>query len=309
MVISHEAGHFFGNWHTDPTAANIMNQGLARFLGPDRVFGTADDVDIDFGRGAYWQDEGFAGTEDTLNTIAFGLSTGTRAGTYYDFVSGTLYASGDVDDGHKDELKVQTIGSDLEVYINGQLSLRRPAAGVNRVVLNGSSDRDALDVSTCSLPVTLLGRGGNDVLIGGIGDDVLVGGDGDDLLDGGAGSDILIGGRGADEMRGESGGDLFVGGATAFDNNAAALFSIQAEWSSNRSYEDRVVNLRGTGAGPRANGDFFLTTSGPYATVFEDGSVDTLFGGTDRDWFFAHRTGKKRDEILFLLSNELVDDL
>ncbi|MFV2067240.1 MAG: Ig-like domain-containing protein, partial [Pirellulales bacterium] len=45
--------------------------------GPDRIFGTADDADVDFGDDAFVPNEGFAGIEDTLNAIAFGLSTGT----------------------------------------------------------------------------------------------------------------------------------------------------------------------------------------------------------------------------------------
>src|SRR5262249_22464270 len=79
-IVSHEAGHFFGNWHTDPFLSpfNIMAQYGGLFdLGPDGTFGTADDGDIDFGRGMYSRLEDFVGVEDTLNTIAFGLSTGT----------------------------------------------------------------------------------------------------------------------------------------------------------------------------------------------------------------------------------------
>lgn len=299
-IISHEAGHFFGNWHTDFTAPNIMLPSLLVGIGPDRIFGTADDVDIDFGRGSYLQDEGFAGTEDTLNTLAFGLATGTRAGTYYDFVTGTLYVSGDIDDGHMDKLKVQTVGSDLEVSINGQLSLRRPADGVNRIVLNGSSDRDGLDASACSLPVTLIGRGGNDVLIGGTGDDLLVGSDG---------RDVLVGGHGRDELRGGGGDDLLIGGPTAFDTNVAALSAVQAEWSSNRGYEDRVANLRGAGTGPRANLDFFLMETGPEETNFDDEAEDILAGGADRDWFIVRRTGAKRDYIFDVGDIEFVDEL
>ena len=80
-IVSHEAGHFFANFHTDTFngTSNLMDQGgnLAGLVGvgPDGIFGTVDDVDVDFGRDSYAQNEGFDGVEDTLNSIAFGLST------------------------------------------------------------------------------------------------------------------------------------------------------------------------------------------------------------------------------------------
>lgn len=81
-IVAHEAGHFFANWHTDQfnPSANIMDQGgnlLGTIgVGPDGVFGTGDDVDVDFGKDHFVPNEGFWGIEDTLQSIAFGLSTG-----------------------------------------------------------------------------------------------------------------------------------------------------------------------------------------------------------------------------------------
>ncbi len=330
-LVSHEAGHFFGNWHTDPflNPSNLMNPffSIADFLGPDGLFGSADDQDPKFGPGNYSRLEGFTGVVDTANNIAFGLSTGTKSGTYFDFVTGTLYVTGNIDDGHKDELEVKTVGSDINVYINDKLVLTRPAAGVNRVFLNGSSDKDELDASNYSGPVTLQGRGGNDelegssnndLLFGGTGNDelkgnagndVLVGGDGDDELDGGAGLDLLIGGLGSDELFGGGGGDLLIGARTSFDTNAKALTAVLKEWSSVRSYSDRVANLRGVGTGTRLNENYFLKVSGPQATIFEDAASDKLTGGSGRDWFFARLVGSKKDWITNLSNNELVDQL
>ncbi len=85
-IVAHEAGHFLSSFHTDQfnPFANIMDQGgnaAGTFgLGPDLVFGSADDEDVDFGPDAYVPNEGFTGTEDTLNATAFGLSTGRRRG-------------------------------------------------------------------------------------------------------------------------------------------------------------------------------------------------------------------------------------
>ncbi|MEU4216823.1 PPC domain-containing protein [Actinoplanes sp. NPDC026623] len=81
-VTAHEAGHFFGNFHTDNADAtpNLMDSGGANFdvlfgVGPDGVGGTADDVDVDFGDSQFSPAEGFIGTEDTLGRIVFGVTS------------------------------------------------------------------------------------------------------------------------------------------------------------------------------------------------------------------------------------------
>jgi extracellular elastinolytic metalloproteinase len=175
----------------------------------------------------------------------------------------------------------------------------RSAAGGVRVVFNGVSQgvfqptghliaygqagSDDIRVQgTIRLEALLFGGDGGDRLDGGGGADILVGGNGNDRMNGGAARDILIGGFGADRMDGGGGDDLLVGGSTAHDDNLQALFSLMAEWNSTRDYATRVANLRGTGSGPRANGNYFLDL----ATVFDDGAVDRLTGAGGFDWFF-----------------------
>jgi hypothetical protein len=81
-VVAHEAGHLFGNWHTETfnEVLSIMDAGgdLAGTVGvgADLTFGTADDVDVDLVVDAFFTAEGFTGSEDTTNRTAFGLSTG-----------------------------------------------------------------------------------------------------------------------------------------------------------------------------------------------------------------------------------------
>ena len=83
-IAAHEAGHYFGNWHTNQfnISPNIMDQGgnldNSIGIGLDRIWGTADDVDVDFGDDMFVPNEGFLGIEDTMNVIAFGLSTGSN---------------------------------------------------------------------------------------------------------------------------------------------------------------------------------------------------------------------------------------
>ncbi len=78
-ITAHEAGHFLANWHTDQfnDSPNIMDQG-GNFpntigVGEDLVFGSEDDVDVDFGEDVYVPNEGFRGVEDTLTSIGYGL--------------------------------------------------------------------------------------------------------------------------------------------------------------------------------------------------------------------------------------------
>ncbi|BCB91648.1 PPC domain-containing protein [Phytohabitans suffuscus] len=79
-VISHEAGHFFGDWHVDQfnDIPNLMDQGgnfpVMFAVGPDGIGGTDDDIDVDFGEDDFNPGEGFTGTEDTLSRIVFGVT-------------------------------------------------------------------------------------------------------------------------------------------------------------------------------------------------------------------------------------------
>jgi hypothetical protein len=81
-VVSHEAGHLLGSFHTDQSDAmvNLMDQGgnaaTMYGVGPDGIGGTSDDVDVDFGDDAYSPAEGLAGTQDTMAVTAFGLTKG-----------------------------------------------------------------------------------------------------------------------------------------------------------------------------------------------------------------------------------------
>src|SRR5262249_36933679 len=160
-----------------------------------------------------------------------------------------------------------------------------------RIVADGQAGNDDIKVDGgITLPAWLFGGAGNDRLQAGGGPSVLVGGAGDDHLYGGKGRAVMIGGLGADQFAGNNGSDMLVAGPTAFDSNLAALDAVLAEWTSARSYAERVANLSGTGSGPRANGDVFLKASGAGATVFDDAAVDQLQGASGMNWYFAKRS-------------------
>jgi hypothetical protein len=81
-LAAHEAGHLYGNWHTDGTNAvpalmdrgNPLDLGAGYGVGPDGVGGTADDVTLRLVTDAFG--ETFTGVQDTLNVTAFGLTRG-----------------------------------------------------------------------------------------------------------------------------------------------------------------------------------------------------------------------------------------
>ena len=92
---------------------------------------------------------------------------------------------------------------------------------------NSKKNDDDLIVSTLSLPGTIVGGQGQDVIIalagpdrleGSAGNDNLYGGEGNDVLIGGSGNDKLWGGGGIDRLEGGKGNDTYIlGGDTELD--------------------------------------------------------------------------------------------
>ena len=115
--------------------------------------------------------------------------------------------------------------------------------------------------------------------------------------------------------------DILIAGYTAFDLNDAALAAILAEWTSARSYRQRVANLsNGTivgsdmsAFGSRSNGGIFLITDGLGATVFDDGVADMLTGNDGQDWFLFNADGdgdaRKKDKVTDLTAQEFASDI
>jgi len=84
-IVSHEMGHYYGNWHTDPfnLVSNMQDNFITTNEGPDGVWGTPDDNDLDFGEDEYAPIGSRIrfGINDTLNNIANNLPTGLIGGT------------------------------------------------------------------------------------------------------------------------------------------------------------------------------------------------------------------------------------
>lgn len=173
---------------------------------------------------------------------------------------------------------------------------------------------DWLDFSACTTSVTVnlstftashtgsirnfrnvRGGSADDVLTGSSGT-ILIGSGGNDTLTGVGGRNILIGGTGSDQLVGGSGDEILIGGTTDFDNNAAVLVSLLAEWSAKGSRAKRLQHLR-QGGGLNGGNKLIAAT-----TVHDDNEPNNLTGNKGTDWYFQGLAdvvhGRKKKEPL-----------
>ncbi|HSR94443.1 MAG TPA: hypothetical protein VLK56_06210 [Solirubrobacterales bacterium] len=92
-----------------------------------------------------------------------------------------------------------------------ELVCAAPSIAGFEVNAGGGDDRVSVS-SDVTVPVTMRGAAGDDILLGGSGPDKLIGGEGDDRLMGGRGDDLLFGGEGMDVLIGGPGNDVLRGG-------------------------------------------------------------------------------------------------
>ncbi|PAY21344.1 hypothetical protein CKO51_01835 [Rhodopirellula sp. SM50] len=130
---------------------------------------------------------------------------------------------------------------------------------------------DKISVSEdVTIPVTLSGGDGNDLLIGGSGNDSLSGGPGMDELRGGAGTDLLDGGAGRDNLMGEGGDDELHGGADADELRGGDGDDI----ARGDGGDDQIFG---------GGGDDDLSGGAGFDTLLGEGGSDTIDGGDDGD--------------------------
>jgi Ca2+-binding RTX toxin-like protein len=198
----------------------------------------------------------FGGTTGN-DTIAFSPAPGNGVKAAMNFVSyGSFYPSG-------------------HVVVYGQTG--------NDIIKTAAQSMSGV-MTYVTVPLLVFAGNGNDVLnaMGSSVGNVLVGGGGPDRLIGGQGRDILIGGSGKSTLQAGSGGDILIGGTTNYDNIAAALASVLAEWGrTDIDYVTRIAHLNGSLTG--GLNTVLLNSS----TVHANGQADNLYGGAGLDWYFA----------------------
>ena len=150
----------------------------------------------------------------------------------------------------------------------------------------GGSQGDAI-TSNLSVPVVLLGNGGNDTLNSSAGDDRLIGGRGNDILNSRGGDDFLAGGAGSDTLFGGSGIDT----ASWFDTTRDVTISLDGvandgEVGENDQISNDIENLEGGGGDDAVIGNDFANTlrgNGGDDRIFGKGGDDFIDGGAGDD--------------------------
>ena len=120
-----------------------------------------------------------------------------------------------------------------------------------------------------TVPSSIHGGGGDDLLKAGGGPTALLGDAGNDRLVGGSASSLLIGGEGKDRLVGGRAADVLIGGSTDLDADDEQLLQLIQDWADpNVDYDARVAAV-----------DAALS-------VIDDGERDVLTGSSGRDLFF-----------------------
>lgn len=296
-----------GNDILDASAMSSISTHMSGGIGNDQIIGgTADDWM--FGEHPVPDDASLPNELAGSDTIFGGLG------------NDTIHGDGDGGEGAADSLD----GGDGDDSIYGDGA---EGSKVGNDTINGGNGNDILygDMDGAEgAPDLIFGGAGDDLIHTGAGDDIAAGDDGHDILLGGDGAegaaDSLVGGEGRDILIGDGGilnpkkdfggADSLVGGIgedillsgwyEPIDN--AALLAIRLEWISERTYSERVANIRGTGVGPRLNGDYFLEV-GTTVLVEETPNsvtsiVDQVLGGADLDWFLHGTEDVLLDNLL-----------
>ena len=205
---------------------------------------------------------------------------------------------------------IKSDGSSSHVYID--------AGSPDQVLYIGNNDDNLIGWSLETLPSTVAGGDGNDVLFGGANDSEIDGGSGNDVIYPGNGSNLVFGGAGSDIITAGTGGGFFEGGSnddTFFVNQGGALTNVDpnntlsgaaivlgfgeavlgdgsniAVLSVGKKFEAPInahPALVGSGVGEIAWGEFSVSINGVEQIVgispdlFSSGTTPTIFGSID----------------------------
>ena len=165
--------------------------------------------------------------------------------------------------------------SKLTVNFNGDVqSFDRTSITSIDVEAGAGPDQIVVDESAggITIPMTLNGGGGNDLIVAGSGDDVIYGGTGHDRIDGGGGNDLIFGGASRDQISGGDGADTLLGGTgdDAIDGGAG---------------NDSII---------AGNGDDYVDAGAGDDSVSGGADYDSIIGGAGND----HLSGGKGEDDL-----------
>ena len=247
----------------------------------------------------------FSETTGTTVRVHETLSNGTSVDITQDFsgVTGRLVAYGNAGDDRLDARGLTTRQATLDGGADDNTLYGGPAGDVLIGGIDGGEGQQGSNVIIAgngtntiygNAPVGLKGStGGNNLIVGGSGNDTIYGNfgsvetkhgspsdgaeGGQNLVVGGGGSDTIYASQMVDGAEGGH-GSMLIAGSTSLDESA--LLSVLSEWTSGRTYAEKIANIAGTGTGPRNNGTDFLQAG---VTLFDDSSPDDLYSDTEGD--------------------------
>lgn len=163
-----------------------------------------------------------------------------------------------------------------------------------QAVLEGGSGNNRLDASSATIPVLLLGQGGNDTLLGGSGNDVLNGGTGTDFAEI-TGTNIVLTNASAPGSNGDTlvsvEGLLLIAAGSDSVINAAAytlgavtiIGSSGNDTLSGGSGDDLILAGAGDDVVTGGNGNDIIAGNGGNDSLAGEAGDDTILGGRGRD--------------------------
>ena len=230
-----------------------INTDLSAISGEDNLFLTDENIQIDSGTQAYYDDmeSGSIESHDDSNILK-------KVGTEGDDVISTSnlneYVFGK---GGNDTIT----GHDGGDYLDG---------GAGNDILTGGDDKDWLIGQEGD--DTLYGNDGRDKLMGGAGNDTLYGGAGDDRVEGFSGADYLDGGEGVDEV-------------TYIDSSQGVNINLETgEFSGGDAEGDTIVNVENIHGSTK---DDNITGDAADNLIHGEGGDDILHGGAGNDTIFG----------------------
>ncbi len=223
-------------------------------------------------------------------------------------VDGVLTADGT---GGNDDLRLDLVGGQILVHLNGATDGSFAPADVQSIRLNGLGGDDTLRVGNGIMGVTLDGGDGNDTLLGGQNNDTLLGQNGIDTLDGKGGADVYSGGAGFDnaDYRWETANLVLsldgvaneAGGNAQGDNlgvdvervlggeGADRITGSNVDNSiTGRGGNDTIFGLDGNDSIDGDAGDDSIDGGNGNDVLTGQGGADTLVGGDGTDSFIAN---------------------
>ncbi len=310
-ITVHEIGHFIGNWHqaTFNEVQAIMDAGgdfpAIAGVGPDVIFGTADDTDPDFVEDEFEPFEGFVGIEDTAGRSAFGLSTGLgmlavgptdltieidgvaypgeQVDVYAQFEGGVAPFTVDIDWGDGSSCPdsgtcfVDPMEDGMPSLVDADYTYAEVGVFTIEVTVtdaNGNSVTAAADTAAC----TIIGTNRAETLNGTDDDDVICGLGGNDRIFGRGGNDLIFGGSGRDRIDGNEGDDVLLGGSEPDTMSGGAGMDTMSGGRGNDIMRGGADNDVMNG---RLGGD----------RMFGEGGVDTMSGNRGDDRMYGGAEG------------------